>query len=231
MLYLVDTANIAAIRKALNYYPISGVTTNPTIIAREGRGFSDVLHDIREVIGDKMMLHVQAVGLESESITSEAEKLQKVIGGNLYIKIPVIPEGIKAMMNLKKKGIKVTATAVFTAQQALMAAEAGAEFVAPYINRIESLGSRGADVVNDIIRLFKLNGLDTKVLAASFKNVRQVHEVTLEGADSVTLNPDILESLLNHPLTDSSVSRFVADWENIYGKGKLTVDLLKDSNE
>lgn len=222
MLYLLDTADIKSIERAFDLYPISGVTTNPTIISKEKREFLSILKDIRKVIGQDGMLHVQAVSSKAEDIIKEAEYLNEKIGGNLYVKIPVIPEGIKAMKLLKNRGVKTTATAIFTPQQAFMAANAGAEFVAPYINRLDNIGGDGPNVVSEIIQLFDFNGLDTKVLAASFKNVEQVHRVMLNGAQSVTVSPEIMDQLLYHPLTDSGVDQFVCDWEGVYGKGSTT---------
>lgn len=225
MLYLLDTADLKAIERAYNFYPMDGVTTNPTIISKEKRDFLDILKDIRKIIGEESMLHVQAVSLTAEKMVEEAEYLNRVIGGNLYIKIPVIPEGIKAMKILKQKGIKITATAIFTAQQALMAAVAGAEFVAPYVNRIDNISGDGVDVVAQIVQLLGQYDLDAKVLAASFKNVQQVHSVALTGGQSVTVNPEILDTMLMHPLTDWSIDQFVNDWESVYGIGKTTLDV------
>lgn len=223
MLYIIDTADIKAIERAYDLYPMSGVTTNPTIISKENREFLSILKDIRNIIGNDSMLHVQAVSTTAEDIVKEAEYLYKTIGGNLYIKVPVIPEGIKAMKILRKKGIKITATAIFTAQQALMAAVAGAEFVAPYVNRIDNISGNGVDVVSQIVQLFKIHNINSKVLAASFKNVQQVHSSILAGSQSVTVNPEILDKMLQHPLTTSSVNQFISDWENVYGKGSSTL--------
>lgn len=225
MLYLLDTANTEQIKRAFDLYPMHGVTTNPTIISKEKRNFLDILKEIRGIIGEDKMLHVQAVSIKAEDIVREAEYLNKTIGGNLYIKVPVIPEGIKAIKILKSKGIKTTATAVFTAEQALMAAIAGAEFVAPYVNRIDNISGNGVDVVSQIVQLFELHNVDTKILAASFKNVQQVHEVALTGCQSVTVNAEIMDKLLAHPLTDWSVDQFIRDWENVYGAGKVTYDV------
>lgn len=225
MLYLLDTANLEEIKKAFELYPMSGVTTNPTIISNENKSFLEILKNIREIIGKDKMLHVQAISIQADEIVKEAEYLNNIIGGNLYIKIPVIPEGIKAMKILKQKGIKITATAVFTAEQALMAAVSGAEFVAPYVNRIDNISGNGADVVAQIVTLFKNYNLKSKVLAASFKNVQQVHQVALCGGHSVTVNADIMDALLSHPLTDKSVVQFITDWESVYGKGKVTYDV------
>lgn len=225
MLYLLDTANLNQIKRAFDLYPMSGVTTNPTIISKEKRSFLDILKGIREIIGEDKMLHVQAVSKNADEIVKEAEYITNTIGGNLYIKVPVIPEGIKAMKILKAKGIKITATAVFTADQALMAAAAGADFVAPYVNRIDNISGNGVNVVKEIVELFKIYNLNTKVLAASFKNVQQVHQVALAGGQSATVNADIMDGLLSHPLTDWSVDQFVSDWEGVYGKGKLTYEV------
>lgn len=227
MLYVLDTADIKSIERAFDLYPMSGVTTNPTIISKEKREFLSILNEIRSIIGKDAMLHVQALSKNAEDIIKEAEYLNEKIGGNLYVKIPVIPEGIKAMKLLKKKGVRTTATAIFTPQQAFMASNAGAEFVAPYINRIDNISGDGAKVVAEIIQLFDFNGLDTKVLAASFKNVEQVHRVMLNGAQSVTVSPEIMDQLLYHPLTDIGVDQFVSDWEGVYGKGSITCSLGK----
>lgn len=225
MIYLLDTANLKEIKTAFDLYPMSGVTTNPTIISKQNRNFLDILKDIREIIGEDKMLHVQAVSTTAEEIVKEAEYLQKVIGGNLYIKIPVIPQGIKAMKILKERNIKITATAIFTAEQALMAAVAGAEFVAPYVNRLDNISANGVDVVNQIVTLFKIHNIDAKVLAASFKNVQQVHEVALCGGQSVTVNFEIIQKLIEHPLTDWSVAQFIEDWKQVYGEGKVTYNV------
>lgn len=225
MLYLLDTADLNSIEKAFDFFPMSGVTTNPTIISKENRNFLEILKDIRAIIGEDSMLHVQALSTNSSDIVKEAEYLNKVIGGNIYIKIPVITEGIKAMKILKNKGIKTTATAIFTSQQALIAAKCGAEFVAPYVNRIDNISGDGVGVVSDIVNLFDLYDIDSKVLAASFKNVQQVNDVAQVGAHSVTINYEILQKLLEHPLTSWSIDQFINDWEGVYGKGKLTIDV------
>jgi Transaldolase len=222
---MLDTADVNKIRKAYDLYPISGVTTNPTIISKEKSEFIKILKDIREVIGADTMLHVQALGIKAEDIIKEAEYLNKTIGGNLYIKIPVIPEGIKAMKLLKQRGVKITATAIFTADQALMAAMAGADYVAPYVNRIDNISGDGVGVVAEIREMFDIYGLDSKILAASFKNVQQVHNVALAGGHSVTVNPEIMDALLAHPLTDWSINQFINDWGTVYGKDKLASDV------
>lgn len=216
MIYMLDTANAKEIRRLLDLYPIDGVTTNPTIVAKEKRPFLDVIQEIRECIGADRMLHVQPISTQAEDMVADSLAYRQRLGGDFYAKIPVTPQGIKAMQLLKEKGIKVTATAIFTQQQALIAAKAGADFVAPYVNRLDNISSDGIGVVTDILRFIQSYGLATRVLAASFKNVEQVHRVSLEGAHSVTISPSLFESLLYHPLTDQSVQDFIRDGETCY---------------
>lgn len=225
MLILLDTADLNSIKYANDIYPLDGVTTNPTIISKEKKDFLTILKDIRDIIGEEKMLHVQAVGTKAEDIIKEAKYLNEKIGGNLYIKIPVNEQGIKAMKKLSKDGYKITATAIFTAQQALMAAKAGAEFVAPYVNRIDNIMGNGIGVVSDIVTIFDNFNIDCKVLAASFKNTEQVHNACLMGADSITVNENIIKQLIYHPLTDTSVHNFIDDWEKQYGKNVKTCDI------
>lgn len=221
MLILLDTADINSIKKGIEYYPIAGVTTNPTIIAKENRDYLDLLKDIRKVIGEEKMFHIQVLATKAENIIKEAYFIKNNIGGNIYIKIPVIREGIKAIKMLKEENFKITATAIFTPQQALVAALAGANFVAPYVNRLDNISGDGVKVIREIKKLFDTYGLDSKILAASFKNVEQVHKSSLEGAHSVTLPLEVLENLLHHPLTDSSVEAFIKDWKTAYNQTYL----------
>ena len=228
MLYLLDTANLKAIQDLTDYYPVSGVTTNPTIISHERADFETLISGIRSIIGKDRMLHVQATGKTCEEIVREALALNSFDKGNLYIKVPVSREGVKAIKVLKEKGIKVTATAIFTQQQALVCARAGADFVAPYINRLDNIVSDGTGVASDISHLFHLYNLPTKVLDASFKNVEQFHKVSMAGIDAVTVNPELLESLLCHPLTTQAIADFSADWASVYGKDADIADLLEN---
>lgn len=224
MLYLLDSASISDIEKAFEYFPMSGVTTNPTIVSQENRPFFDIMRDIRSVIGEDMMLHVQVVGEDRDHILRDAETLRNKVGGNIYIKVPVTLEGFKAMKELKKRGFKVTATAVYTPAQALLAANCGADFTAPYVNRIDNISGMGVSVVSMITKLFEVHSLPTRVLAASFKNVQQIHEVSLAGCQSVTVPPDLMWRIAEHPLTDMSVDLFTRDWARVYGDGKLISD-------
>lgn len=222
MIYILDTADINAIRRCNEYYPLAGVTTNPSIIAREGADFFELVSQIRDVIGEDKMLHVQTVEKTAEGILGEARLLRERIGGDLYIKVPVCEEGLKAVSLLKKEGIKVTVTAVFTPAQALMGAMAGADFVAPYVNRLDSILGDGVKVVEETVKLFSLYGVSTKVLAASFKNAEQVHKCALAGCHSVTVTDDILKNLISHPMTDAAIAGFDRDWSAVYGDKKIT---------
>ncbi|MCR1898280.1 fructose-6-phosphate aldolase [Irregularibacter muris] len=225
MLLLLDTANLEDIQKAVEVYPIDGVTTNPSIIVKEKKDFLPLLKEIQGIIGKDKMLHVQALGTRAEDIVEEAHFIKNQLEGNIYVKIPVIPQGIKAIKILAKEGIQTTATAIFTAQQALMAAKSGAKFVAPYVNRVENISSDGVQVVGEMMKLFTLYGLETKILAASFKNVHQVHRCALEGCHAITANIEIVEKLIYHPLTDMAVEQFTGDWQGQYGKGIRVNDL------
>lgn len=221
MLYLLDTADVSAIRHCNEFYPLAGVTTNPTIISRENRPFWELVSQIRNIIGPDKMLHVQTTAKTAEKMVEEAKLLQEKLGGDFYIKIPICEEGLKATMLLKRMGIGVTMTAIFTPAQALLAAKAGAGFVAPYVNRLDNIGSDGAQVVADIVEEFAVHGLETRVLAASFKNAQQVHNCALAGCHSVTVTADILKALISHPMTDSAVAQFDADWQTAYGENGI----------
>jgi len=226
MQYLVDTANLEAIRHCCKYYPITGVTTNPTIIAKENTDFKKLICGIREIIGLKRALHVQTTAETAEGILAEATMLKSLVGGQFYIKIPITAEGLRAAAMCKENDIGVTMTAIFTQQQALIAAAAGADYVAPYVNRLDNIVSDGVNVVSEIIDIFNRYDIKTKVLAASFKTVEQVHKCALVGTHAITVNPDLFESLIFHPLTNTAINSFFTDWENVYGEQKVP-DLLK----
>ena len=217
MLYILDTANLEAIRHCNEFYPLAGVTTNPSIIAKEKTDFWTLVKEIRSIIGEEKMFHVQTTKDKAEEIVEEAKLLKERLGGNFYVKIPISEEGLKATMLLKDTDVKVTMTAIFTPAQALLAAKAGAAFVAPYVNRLDNILGDGTSVVADIVDQFKVHGLDTKVLAASFKNAEQVHRCALTGCHSVTVSADILKILISHPMTDVSISGFKKDWKEVYG--------------
>lgn len=226
MQYIIDSAHIEKIKRCIEFFPIDGVTTNPTIISKEHTDFLKLITEIRKVIGPDKMLHIQTTADSSEKIVEEALRLQDIVGGNFYIKIPISPEGLKATSILADKGIKVTETAIFTQQQALIAAKAGASYVAPYVNRLDNIVSDGVHVVDETVSLFRVQNVSCKVLAASFKTVEQVHKIAMGGCDAVTINPDIFDQLIYHPMTLYAIDDFQKDWESVYGKNTI-LDLIK----
>ncbi len=217
MIYILDTADIDAIKHCNEFYPLAGVTTNPSIISKENTDFWKLVKKIRSIIGEEKMLHVQTVQTKADKIVEEAKLMKKELGGELFVKIPIGEEGLKATMELKKLGIGVTMTAIFTPAQALIAAKAGASFVAPYVNRLDNIIGDGTEVVAQIVELFDNYNLDCKVLAASFKNAEQVHKCALYGCHSVTVSADIMKTLISHPMTDAAIEGFEKDWKRVYG--------------
>lgn len=216
MIYILDTADINAIKHCSEFYPLAGVTTNPSIISKEKTDFWKLVSEIRSVIGNEKMLHVQTVQKDAEKIVEEAKLLKKELGDETYIKIPVCEEGLKACRILKELNIKTTVTAIFTPTQALIAAAAGASFVAPYVNRIDNIAGDGCGVVGDIASQLETYGYNCRVLAASFKNVEQVNRCASAGCHSVTVSPDIMKLMISHPLTDAALLGFERDWKEAY---------------
>lgn len=217
MLYILDTADIEAIRHCNEFYPLAGVTTNPSIIAKEKRDFWEIVKDIRNIIGPDKLFFAQTVQTTADKIVEEAKLMNEKSGGEFCVKIPICEEGLKATMELKKLGIKVLMTAIFTPAQALIAAKAGADFVAPYVNRLDNIIGDGCEVVAEIVNQFDLFGMDCKVLAASFKNAEQVHKCASCGCHSVTVSADVLKVVITHPMTDSAIDGFEKDWKAVYG--------------
>jgi len=217
MLYILDTADLEAIKHCNEFYPLAGVTTNPSIIAKANTDFWKLVKEIRSIIGEDKMLHVQTTQKEASKIVEEAKLLKEELKGDFYVKIPIGEEGLKATMELKKMGIGVTMTAIFTPAQALIAAMAGASFVAPYVNRLDNILGDGTEVVAEIVHQLELYGSECKVLAASFKNAEQVHKCASAGCHSVTVAADILKTIISHPMTDAAIAGFDKDWANVYG--------------
>lgn len=217
MIYFADTAKLDELKKLYHYFPIEGVTTNPTIIKHSGTTLVKAINNILSVIGDDL-IHVQVISEKAEDMLAEAKKYKDYfdLGDNYYTKIPVTAEGYRAIRLAKDAGLNVTATAIFTQQQALVASRAGADYVAPYVNRLDNIVSHGIEVVGDIVENFKGYDLSTKVLAASFKTVDQVYRVSRCGAHSATISFDVLEALRSHPMTDISVKQFEEDAKGIY---------------
>ncbi len=226
MMYIIDSADTEKIKRCVEFFPVAGVTTNPTIISKEKADFVQLVKTIRDIIGPERMFHIQTTADTAEDMIREAKALKELVGGNFYIKIPISAQGLKAMMQLKKMGINVTATAIFTQQQAMLAAMAGADFVAPYVNRLDNIVSDGVHVVEEIVKMFRAQNVNCKVLAASFKTVEQIHKIAVVGGDAVTINPELFDLLTYHPMTQYAIDDFNVDWESVYGK-KSILDLLK----
>lgn len=217
MLYLLDTANADEIARLVDAYPVCGVTTNPAILGQEGAEPARQLRLIRQAIGPQRMLHAQVTGKDAETMVREALALRDAVGESFYVKIPAVPEGLRAMPALKKEGLKVTATAIFDTSQALLFARAGADFVAPYVSRLDNIGADGVDIVEEIMHDFKEYGVTTGVLAASFRTADQIRRLAKHGITAVTVMPAFLEALLWHPMTDDAMRRFDAAWAKLTG--------------
>ncbi|VBB04969.1 transaldolase active site [Lucifera butyrica] len=224
MKLIVDFANLGQIKELYAYYPLDGVTTNPAILAKEGRNPYEVLKEIREFIGAEAELHVQVISLDAESMIQEAHKIQAELGAATYVKIPVTREGLKAIKTLAAENAKITATAVYNPMQAYLAGKAGANYAAPYVNRIDNLGADGVKVAKEIHDIFKKNDLKTEVLAASFKNSQQVLELAKYGVGAATISPDVMEGLIKLDSVTCAVAAFVKDFEKLCGEGKTMLN-------
>ena len=224
MKLLIDDANVAKIKHVYEFYPVDGVTTNPSILAKSGRNPYEVLKEIREFIGEEAELHAQVISLDAEGMVKEAEKMVSILGKNTFIKIPTVPEGLKAMKILSARGFKITATAIYTPMQAYLAAKAGADYAAPYVNRIDNLGADGIASAKMIQDIYDNNGFKTQILAASFKNSNQVQELCAYGVGASTVAPDVIENLIKNACVTSAVQDFVTDFEKLCGAGKTMLD-------
>jgi len=224
MKLLIDDANIEKIKEIYEYYAIDGVTTNPSILATEGRHPYEVLKEIRNFIGEEAELHVQVISTTADEIIKEGYKIAQELGKNTYIKIPTIPEGLKAIKTLSSQGYKVTATAIYTPMQGFLAAKAGADYAAPYVNRIDNLGTNGIEVARKIHDIFKNNQFKTQLLAASFKNSLQVLELCEYGVGASTVSPEIIKGLINNTSISAAVDTFVDDFEHFCGKNKTMLN-------
>ena len=212
----IDTAKVSKIKQVFDNLPLTGVTTNPTLLSKEPESYIKTLLAIREVIGEEKLLHIQVVGETYDEMLEFYHELKKSVGGKIVIKVPVTTDGLKLMTYLKNnEDILVTATAIFTANQALLAAFCGVDYVAPYVNRIDKISGNGVQVVREIVCIFEENNLDCKVLAASFKNSQQVKDVLLTGCQSLTVSAEILEEMADHPCTNSSIKQFELDWKKL----------------
>mgnify|MGYP003819775301 CR=1 FL=1 len=217
MQILLDTADVDKIKAVLPYFPIDGVTTNPSILAKEAKDVKGTLTEIRRLIGPDRMLFAQATASDSAGIVAQAETLNRELGPNFFTKIPITVQGLRAVATLHQRGLHTLMTAIFTPMQALLAAKAGADYVAPYVDRLDNITSDGAAVVGEIVELYRQYGYQTKVLAASFKNIQQVYNAASMGTHGVTLNAQLCEKLIFHPYTDKSLEDFDIDWRGRFG--------------
>ena len=219
MKLIIDDADVSRIKEMMEYFPIDGVTTNPSILAKTGRKPYEVLQEIRELIGNDAELHVQAVCEDAEGMVKEAHVITERLGNNTYIKIPAVKEGFKAIRILHAEGIHTTATCIYTPMQAYLGGKAGADYVAPYVNRIDNLQADGVGTVKIIQDIFTVNHMHTEVLAASFKNSMQVMELCRIGIGAATLSIDVLEKLAENASVDAAAAAFLKDFEKLCGKG------------
>lgn len=210
MKYFIDTANVEEIRKAAELGIIDGVTTNPSLIAKEGRVFEEVIKEITEIVDGPISAEV--VSLDAEDMVKEADELVK-IHENIVIKVPMTAEGLKATCMLSAKGIKVNVTLVFSATQALAAAKAGAAFVSPFVGRLDDIGAEGMELIEEIMYIFKSYGVRAEVIVASIRNRNHLTQAAMAGADIATIPYKVLMDSLKHPLTDQGIEKFLKDWE------------------
>ena len=223
MKLLLDTANVAQIQHCCDTYSVAGVTTNPSIIAREEAEFFPTLLRLREIIGSRQ-LHVQVTAGDRDGMLREAAAVTRVLGMETYIKVPTTQQGIDAIRYLKEMGYRVTATAIYSLQQAVLACNAGADYAAPYVNRIANTYGNAENVVADMAKLFATQSASTGILAASFKNTDQIVRCLLAGAHAVTAAPELYRAMVESPLIDAATQRFADDWRAAYGQ--RTIDLL-----
>ena len=222
MEFLIDDANIAAIAHIYEFYPVDGVTTNPSILAKSGRPPFELLKEIRALIGEDAQLHVQAVAKDADGMVEDAKRIAEELPGNTFVKIPSVPEGFKAMKILKETGIRTTGTAIYTPLQAFLAAKSGASYAAPYINRIDNFGYDGIAVAETIQDILEKNQLPTKILAASFKNSEQLLRLCRRGVGAATAAPAVIEGLVKNAAIDAAIDVFANDFAKLTGKTAMS---------
>ncbi len=211
MKIFIDTANIDEIKEINQWGILSGVTTNPSLIAKEGRNFIETIAEISKLVnGD---ISAEVISTDTEGMLNEARKLN-TINDNIVIKIPMTEEGIKAVKILSEDGIKTNVTLVFSSNQAIIAAKAGATYVSPFIGRLDDIGYEGIKILEEIVDIFKINNFKTEIIAASIRNSTHVKECSKLGVDIITIPYNILKSMLYHPLTDKGLKLFLDDWES-----------------
>ncbi|MFO7161164.1 MAG: fructose-6-phosphate aldolase [[Clostridium] cellulosi] len=212
MKLFIDTANIDEIRAANDLGVICGVTTNPSLIAKEGRDFKEVVTEITSIVDGPISAEV--ISLDAKGMVAEARELAK-IHKNIVIKIPMCAEGLKAVKILTAEGIKTNVTLIFSASQALLAAKAGATYVSPFLGRIDDISWEGADLIADIVDIFNVQGIETEIIAASIRSPLHVVQVAKLGADIATIPYKVIMQMIEHPLTKIGIERFLKDWEKV----------------
>mgnify|MGYP004503847339 CR=1 FL=1 len=211
MKFFIDTAEFDEIKEAYAFGFIDGVTTNPSLIVKAKRDLKQVISEIANLVEGPVSAEV--IASDAEGMIAEAHELVK-LGSNVVIKVPMTPEGLKAVAVLSKEGIKTNVTLVFSMAQALLAARAGASYVSPFIGRLDDIGENGVQLVENIVKAFKLYGITTEVIAASIRNLEHVEKVMLTGCQIATIPTKVLEQMIIHPLTDKGLAQFMADYQN-----------------
>lgn len=217
MKLFIDTAKVEDIRKANDMGVICGVTTNPSLIAKEGRDFNEVIREITTIVDGPISGEVKATTVDAEGMIKEGREIA-AIHPNMIVKIPMTIEGLKAVKALSAEGIKTNVTLIFTANQALLAAEAGATYVSPFLGRLDDINQNGVDLIADIVTIFENYGYETEIIAASVRNPVHVTECALAGADIATVPYSVIEQMTKHPLTDQGIARFQADYKAVFGE-------------
>lgn len=212
MKIFIETANVSEIREANGWGVVCGVTTNPSLIAREGRDFKEVVTEITSIVDGPISAEV--ISLEADGMVSGALELSK-IHPNIVIKIPMTKEGLKAVEQLSAKSIKTNVTLIFSPAQALLAARAGASYVSPFVGRLNDIASCGNNLISEIAEMFDLHAIDTEIIAANIRSPQDAVDAALAGAHIATIPYKVLEQMLHHPLTDAGIERFLKDWESV----------------
>lgn len=226
MEFIIDTVDLEEIKEAVAYMPIVGVTSNPSIVKKTSpKDFFAHMKEIRRIIGKERSLHIQVIAKDCKSMLEEAKRIVQEIDDEVYIKIPVSYEGIKAIKQLKAMGYHVTATAIYDLMQAYMALAAGADYIAPYVNRIGNLGSDPMDLISELSNRIIMDDYDCKIIAASFKGVQQVRDAFNAGAQSITAPVEVLKTIFMNPSIEKAVHDFNQDWYTMYGENKGICDL------
>lgn len=217
MKFFIDTANVDDIRKANDMGVICGVTTNPSLIAKEGRDFNEVIKEITSIVDGPISGEVKATTVDAEGMIKEGREIAK-IHPNMVVKIPMTVEGLKATKVLSSEGIKTNVTLIFSANQALLAAEAGATYVSPFLGRLDDISQPGIDLIRTIADIFDIYGYSTEIIAASVRNPIHVTDCALAGADIATVPYAVIENMTKHPLTDQGIAKFQADYKTVFGE-------------